>query len=269
MIKSREVRLKMKTINLKCGHKIKVAEWPSQEGLKKVREHYKKHHPKMMKAITKKALKTKLSKGIIKHIKSKPDSLGQYTHILSKTPSGWDYQVFRGATKIGSGSAKTKPEASKQIAGVIVKKHNPIKKKKVKKVVNPPIKKKKKTSKYADNSIVLFKSTLRGKNILFGIVKSASKDRDKGTTKYVIQWYSISKKLNTITENESTLNQSPVIYIPDKKKQDNLIKFIPQIIKAFQLSGTKKPTFIKRLQDVVGLTKTQANKVCTKLKEIK
>ena len=55
----------MKTIHLKCGHKIQVKTWPSRVGLAKVRHHYKKFHPARMKKMTKKSLATKRKKGLI------------------------------------------------------------------------------------------------------------------------------------------------------------------------------------------------------------
>lgn len=55
----------MKTIHLKCGHDIRVREWPSVAGLAKVRRHYAEFHPHKMKAITQKALRTKRKKGLI------------------------------------------------------------------------------------------------------------------------------------------------------------------------------------------------------------
>ncbi len=56
----------MKTIHLKCGHKISVRTWPSKVGLAKVRHHYKKFHPARMKKMTKESLATKRKKGLIK-----------------------------------------------------------------------------------------------------------------------------------------------------------------------------------------------------------
>ncbi len=56
---------KMKTIHLKCGHKISVKTWPSKAGLAKVRHHYKKFHPARMKKMTKKSLATKRKRGLI------------------------------------------------------------------------------------------------------------------------------------------------------------------------------------------------------------
>lgn len=55
----------MKTIHLKCGHKLSVSTWPSKLGLAKVRHHYKKFHPARMKKMTKKSLATKKRKGLI------------------------------------------------------------------------------------------------------------------------------------------------------------------------------------------------------------
>ncbi len=57
----------MKTIHLKCGHKISVKTWPSRTGLAKVRHHYKKFHPARMKKMTKKSLATKKKNGFIKN----------------------------------------------------------------------------------------------------------------------------------------------------------------------------------------------------------
>ncbi len=55
----------MKTIHLKCGHNIKVSVWPSQAGMKKVRHHYRVHHPSMMKKMTRKSISTKRKIGLI------------------------------------------------------------------------------------------------------------------------------------------------------------------------------------------------------------
>jgi len=60
-----------KTIHLKCGHKIKVRTWPSSAGLAKVRHHYKKFHPAMMKKMTKKSLATKRKRGLINPVGQK------------------------------------------------------------------------------------------------------------------------------------------------------------------------------------------------------
>jgi len=49
----------MKTIHLKCGHKLTVRTWPSRAGMAKVRSHYKKFHPTRMKKMTRKSLATK------------------------------------------------------------------------------------------------------------------------------------------------------------------------------------------------------------------
>ena len=57
----------MKTIHLKCGHKIQVKTWPSRAGLAKVRHHYKVKHPARMKKMTKKSLVTKRKGGLIKN----------------------------------------------------------------------------------------------------------------------------------------------------------------------------------------------------------
>ena len=54
----------MKTIHLKCGHRIQVKTWPSKAGLAKVRHHYKKFHPGRMRKMTKKSLATKRKKKI-------------------------------------------------------------------------------------------------------------------------------------------------------------------------------------------------------------
>jgi len=366
----------MKTIHLKCGHTIKVKEWPSQAGLAKVRAHYKKYHPEIMKEITAKSLKTKLSEGIIKHINPElPNNLGDYTHILSKTPSGWNYQVFKGNKKIGTGSAASKPEASKKIAGIIMKR-NPVKQKNselhshklsptwvstdtrynkdIKEAVlflapdaidihmqdtfkhkdkyytqvwfyekkeNPkPLKKKKSSSsslsvphrhqlkiarstlkmsdagalimggmtkqearevikkltgktpkenpkkktfvKYTHNSIVLYKFPLPLKDILFGIIKLPSKDH----TKYVVQWYSPTEKIESITERKIDLDKLPVLYIPEK--QDIVVRFMPQIIKTFSSKGMNKAKFITKLQDIVGLNKVESTKIWLKLKKL-
>ena len=60
----------MKTIHLKCGHDIRVKEWPSRAAMKKLREHNEKYHPKLLKKSTCKGLKTKKKRGLIKDIKT-------------------------------------------------------------------------------------------------------------------------------------------------------------------------------------------------------
>ena len=57
----------MKTIHLKCGHRILVKTWPSKLGLAKVRHHYKKFHPTRMRKMTRKSLATKRKRGLIKN----------------------------------------------------------------------------------------------------------------------------------------------------------------------------------------------------------
>ena len=50
---------KATTITCRFGHKIKVAEWPSSEGMATLRRHYKRKHPKVFAASIRKGVKTR------------------------------------------------------------------------------------------------------------------------------------------------------------------------------------------------------------------
>ncbi len=110
----------MKTIHLACGHNIQVSRWPSAAGMAKVRQHYKRYHPKRMKAMTKKSLRTKRKRGLINpKLKSYGhSSMSQYFSYLddiSQDVKGIHDKEFldtalashlRGRFKISSAEAK-------------------------------------------------------------------------------------------------------------------------------------------------------------------
>ncbi len=80
----------MKTIHLKCGHKLSVSTWPSKIGLAKVQHHYRKFHPESMRKMAKKSLATKRKRGLInprsKSLKSKLISIGYSLQQIIANP---------------------------------------------------------------------------------------------------------------------------------------------------------------------------------------
>lgn len=55
-----------KYIKDRFGHRIRVHHWPSTAGMKRLRRHYKRKHPKAFREMIEKAVRTKKRKGIFK-----------------------------------------------------------------------------------------------------------------------------------------------------------------------------------------------------------
>jgi hypothetical protein len=52
-------KYRRKTIKDRFGHTVKVGEWPSQKGMKKLRRHYKREHPRAFRKSIEKGVRTR------------------------------------------------------------------------------------------------------------------------------------------------------------------------------------------------------------------